>query len=116
MFTSHAGRRPADLGLRIDRIDVLNSRHWSATPSWWFRRAVTNVKVSTLDLGADDYIVKLAPQISRADSQPSSTAQGAGRADATDGLRVRLEIDFGRRIVTRDGFTDPIEYRSWRYY
>ena len=123
LFTSHVPDIVLlDLGLPdIDGTEILRQiREWSKTPVIVVSaRGHEREKVSALDLGADDYIVKpfgtseLLARIRTAmrHSLQSAGTNAAGEEKVTIG---ELEIDYNKRTVSRVGeriHLTPIEYK-----
>lgn len=123
LFTSHVPDIVLlDLGLPdIDGTEILRQiREWSKTPVIVVSaRGHEREKVSALDLGADDYIVKpfgtseLLARIRTAmrHSLQSAGTNAAGEEKVTIG---ELEIDYDKRTVSRAGeriHLTPIEYK-----
>lgn len=123
MFTSHIPDIILlDLGLPdMDGVEILKKiRSWSKVPIIVVSaRGHEREKVAALDLGADDYIVKpfgtpeLLARI-RTAIRHSAEAAGAGGREADKLMVGNLEIDYGKRIVLKDGervHLTPIEYK-----
>lgn len=120
-------RRPdmvvLDLGLPDgDGVDFIRDvRTWSDIPILVLSaRTEEAEKVRALDAGADDYLVK---PFGAAELQARVRAQLRRRDLASSGTPNqlsfgRIRIDFGRRLVERDGtpiHLTPIEYRLLMY-
>lgn len=123
MFTSHIPDIILlDLGLPdMDGVEILKKiRSWSKVPIIVVSaRGHEREKVAALDLGADDYIVKpfgtpeLLARI-RTAIRHSTEAAGTGGHEADKFMVGNLEIDYGKRIVLKDGervHLTPIEYK-----
>ena len=123
LFTSHAPDIVLlDLGLPdIDGAEVLKSiRQWSETPIIVVSaRGHEREKVTALDFGADDYIVKpfgtseLLARIRTAirHSPKAISGETIGEEKVTVG---ELEIDYSRRMVSLSGekiHLTPVEYK-----
>ena len=123
LFTSHAPDIVLlDLGLPdIDGAEVLKSiRQWSETPIIVVSaRGHEREKVTALDFGADDYIVKpfgtseLLARIRTAirHSPKAISGETIGDEKITIG---ELEIDYGKRVVSLSGkkiHLTPVEYK-----
>ena len=101
-----------DLGLPdMDGLDVISSvRSWSLCPIIVLSaRTTDNDKVSSLDLGADDYRTSLrhSNRVVTNDSVSEKPYAALG-----------LKIDFMKRIITRNGepiHLTPVEYKIVAY-
>ena len=112
-----------DLGLPDgDGVDFIRDlRSWSDIPIIVLSARTSEVdKVAALDAGADDYLVKpfgtaeLLARV-RAQLRRHTRTPGAGQNIFEFG---KVRIDFGRRIVEREGkplHLTPIEYRLLSY-
>lgn len=119
-----AARQPdlivLDLGLPDrDGLDVIRTvREWAQTPIIVLSaRGQEKDKIAALDSGADDFVSKpfavgeLLARVRAALRRSATIAEGANGATFRAG---GVEVDLGRRIVTRNGsevHLTPIEYK-----
>ena len=115
-----------DLGLPdMDGLDVISSvRSWSLCPIIVLSaRTTDNDKVSSLDLGADDYITKPF-STNELLARIRTSLRHSNRVVTNDSVSEKpyaalgLKIDFMKRIITRDGepiHLTPVEYKIVAY-
>ena len=115
-----------DLGLPdMDGLDVISSvRSWSLCPIIVLSaRTTDNDKVSSLDLGADDYITKPF-STNELLARIRTSLRHSNRVVTNDSVSEKpyaalgLKIDFMKRIITRDGepiHLTPAEYKIVAY-
>ena len=109
-----------DLGLPdMDGLDVISSvRSWSLCPIIVLSaRTTDNDKVSSLDLGADDYITKPF-STNELLARIRTSLRHSNRVVTNDYAALGLKIDFMKRIITRDGepiHLTPVEYKIVAY-
>jgi two-component system, OmpR family, KDP operon response regulator KdpE len=108
-----------DLGLPDgDGVDFIRDlRGWSDIPVIVLSARTSEAdKVEALDAGADDYLVKpfgVPELLARVRAHLRRRSRAPGSADSAIEFG-RIRVDFGRRIVERDGqplHLTPIEYR-----
>ena len=109
----------------MDGLDVISSvRSWSLCPIIVLSaRTTDNDKVSSLDLGADDYITKPF-STNELLARIRTSLRHSNRVVTNDSVSEKpyaalgLKIDFMKRIITRDGepiHLTPVEYKIVAY-